>query len=265
MLACRFADARANTMLSWLITSAGVSLEVLLLLRGLRVSVVRKYYFFYSYIFCSILATGSGVLILLVMPHLYRQWYWSIQLGTLVLGYGILLEILNHVLAPYPGAERFARTSGLVALGAIFGFALIAPVIMPHWSPGTVIEFERDLRSVQAIFICGLLAVIFYYGIPIGRNMKGIILGYGLYIVTSLMALAVRSYAGMSFNAIWRIAQPLSLDVSLVIWLVALWSYCPNPVPDPTIHLEEDYEALVSRTRSVIGAIRTYLGKAARA
>lgn len=252
-------------MLAWTIWSAGIFFGLLLLVRGLRARLFAKYCFFYAYIGSTILTTIVLVAISLTVPKSYETWYWPIQIVTLVLGYGILLEILNHVLSPYPGAEKFARISGLVAFGAIFCFAVVAPLIMPHWSPGTTIEFERDLRSVQAIFICGLLAVISYYGIPIGRNMKGMTLGYGLYIVTSLMSLAVRSYAGMPFDKAWDIIQPLSFDASLVIWLIALWSYCPNPVPDPSIHLEEDYEALVSRTRSVISAVRTYLGKAARA
>jgi len=205
------------------------------------------------------------VIALAIDPKLYHESYWPLQFGTLVTGYGILLEILNHVLAPYPGAEKFARFSGLMAFAAILCFALIAPRIFPQQSPGTVIEFERDLRSIQAIFVFVLLAVIFYYGIPIGRNMKGMIMGYGLYVLTSLMSLAVRAYAGASFDRVWDVVQPLSYDGSLAIWLVALWSYCPNPSPDPNISLEEDYEALASKTKSVIGAIRNYLRKAARA
>jgi len=252
-------------MWQWVIEGGGIVVELALLLRGLRTRLFRRYYFFYTYIGSVILGSAVLMTILLKMPGLYSKSYWPVQLITLVTGYGILLEILNQVLAPYPGAERFARLSGLAAFAAIFCFALIAPFLMPRWSPGSVIEFERDLRSVQALFIFGLLALIFYYAIPIGRNMKGMVFGYGLYILTSLVSLAVRSYAGPSFLRVWSVAQPLSLDVSLMIWLIALWSYCPNPVPDPTIHLEEDYEALVTRTKSVIGHIRTYLGKAARA
>ncbi len=254
-------------MWQWLLEGLGTAVELSLLVQGLRVRLLPRYYFFYTYIGSVII--GSAILIPIVLraPELYQKWYWPLQLATLVTGYGILLEILNHVLAPYPGADRFARISGLAAFGLIFCFAVITPIVMPRLSAGTVIkfEFERDLRSIQALFIFGLLALIFYYGIPIGKNMKGMLLGYGLYILTSLVSLAVRSYAGRSFTKIWKVAQPLSFDISLVIWLVALWSYCPNPVPDPNIHLEEDYGALVTRTRTLIGAIRTYLGKAARA
>ena len=254
-------------MLHWLISASGGLLEILLVVRGGKMRLLARYRFFYSYL-------ASVVLVSIVMfralavganSALYRDLYWPLQFVTLVTGYGILLEIMNHVLRPYPGADRFARISGLAAFAAIFCFALIAPRIMPHWSGGTVIEFERDMRCVQAIFISGLLAVIFYYLIPLGRNMKGMMVGYGLYIVTSLVSLAVRSYAGTSFDKIWEIVQPLSFDLSLLIWLVALWSYCPNPVPDHTIDLEQDYEALVARTKSLMDAIRAHIGKAARA
>lgn len=244
----------------WLIWSSGVCLEAGLLFRGLYARLLGKYYLFYIYIL-----SGMIMAVALALPGLYPKYYWQMQMVTLVVGYGILLEVLNHVLAPYPGAERFARFSGILAFAMICVLAFIGPRVMPHWSPGTVIEFERDLRCVQALFIFGLLAVISYYGVPIGRNMKGMVLGYGLYIVTSLMSLAERSYAGPSFTRIWSVVQPLSFDASLTIWLVALWSYCPNPTPDSTIPLEQDYEALVARTKSVMDTIRGYFRKAERA
>jgi hypothetical protein len=252
-------------MLLWLIMGLGLLLEFSLLVRGLRAHLIRRYYFFYIYVLSVIFFSVVMMLAIWTVPSIYNRWYWPLQLATLVTGYGILLEILNHVLAPYPGAERFARSSGVAAFGAIVLFALVAPLVTPHWSSATIIEFERDLRSVQAVFICGLLAVIFYYGIDMGRNMKGMIMGYGLYILTSLFSLAVRAYAGKSFDQIWSVIQPLSFDISLIMWLIALWSYCPDPAPDHMIHLEEDYGALVAKTKSVMGAIRAYIGKAARA
>lgn len=255
------------TVSRWVIPGSGDALELLILLRALWVHLLGVYRFFYSYI--ASIAFGSLIMtaVLATSPGspVYQKWYWPLQFLTLITGYGILLEIMNHVLRPYPGAERFAKFIGVAAFGAIFCFALIAPRIMPHRSGGTVIEFERDMRCVQAVFIVGLLAVIFYYLIPLGRNMKGMIMGYGLYILTSLMSLAVRAYAGAAFDRVWDVVQPLSFDASLLIWLVALWSYCPNPMPEHSIQLEQDYEALVARTKTVMGTIRSYLGRAARA
>jgi hypothetical protein len=73
----------------------------------------------------------------------------------------------------------------------------------------------------------------------------------------------VRSYAP-SFDAAWNIIQPFSYLVSLSIWLTALWSYHPNPVPALAIRLEADYEDLVSRTQTMMGAVRSHFAKAAR-
>jgi hypothetical protein len=247
-----------------LIGILGLILNLLLLGRAFRAHLLRLYKLFFVYVLFVTFLTPALMVIYWLEPVIYTRWYWPIQFVTLVLGYGILLEILNHVLAPYPGAEKFARAAGIVAFGFILCFAIAAPRIMPHWTAGTVIEFERDLRCVQAIFIFGLLAVIFYYAIPIGRNMKGMILGYGLYIFTSLMSLAVRAYAGTSFNRLWYVVQPLSFDASLAIWLGALWTYSPNPVPDPGIRLEQDYEELVSRTRNRIGGLWSHFGKTTR-
>jgi len=42
------------------------------------------------------------------------------------------------------------------------------------------VAVEKDFLTVQAVFFLGILGVIFYYGLPLGRNIKGIILGYGL-------------------------------------------------------------------------------------
>jgi hypothetical protein len=248
-------------MSPWLILDAGLPLQALLLIQGFRASLLRTYRFFYAYIASSLVSSLILIAIHLYAGRHYAAWYWPLQFITLITGYGILLELLNHVLAPYPGAERFARSIGLVAFGAIAVFALVAPRIFPGWSQGTVIEFERDLRSVQAAFICLLLAVVFYYMIPLGKNMKGMVFGYGLYIVTSLMALAARSYAGARFTMVWAVVQPLSYVISLVVWAGALWSYEPNPSPSPGIRLDDDYEALASKVRSRIGTIRSYFGR----
>jgi hypothetical protein len=82
--------------------------------------------------------------------------------------------------------------------------------------------------------------------------------------VTSLFTLAIRAYAGPQFNSSWNIIQPLSFDLSLTIWMVALWSFHPNPLPDPAIPLEGDYEALAARTRRALVAMRSHLTRTAR-
>ena len=104
--------------------------------------------------------------------------------------------------------------------------------------------------------------VIPNYRTAIARNMKGVILAYGLYLAAGLVSLAVRSYAD-GFSAASNIIEPFSYLVSLSIWLTAMWSYHPNRVPALVIRREADREDWVSRTRIALGAVRSHFAKAA--
>lgn len=248
-------------MFSLILWVASFLFRLLILFRGLQGSTLKKFPYFFSYILSTCVADILIYAAWIYHPAAYQKTYWGVQFATLLLGCGIVLEIFQHVLTPYPGAERFATVAVLVTFGLIFCFALGYQFLAPNSSApkGTPIELERDVRTVQAIFLFGIFAVISYYRIPIGKNLKGMIFGYGLYIGTSLLSLAFRSYAGHSFDSEWKIIQPLSYAVGMFIWLIALWSFRPNPAPDPGIHLEEDYEALAARTKRTLVAMRSHL------
>ncbi|HTX14018.1 MAG TPA: hypothetical protein VMD77_01900 [Candidatus Baltobacteraceae bacterium] len=249
----------------WLFVSAcGLLLQLGVLLQGLRARLIVKYSFFYAYVFSTFLATILAfILWKLASASAYQKGYWIMQFATLLLGCGIILEIFRHALSPYKGAEKFATAVGLFTFGGVFCFALGYRLVVS--SPDRALfELERNVRTVQALLLFGIFAVISYYGIPLGKNIKGMIAGYGLYIITSLFALALRVYAGPRFNSIWNVVQPLSFVGSFAIWLAALWSFYPNPAPDPAIPLENDYEALATRTRRTLASMRSHLTRTAR-
>jgi hypothetical protein len=250
--------------MAWLVVGCcGLLLLLGILLRGVSENLLARYSFFYAYVFSTFVATSLAMILWRVAQDSYQRSYWILQFATLLIGCGIILEIFRHVLSPYRGAEKFAMAVGLFIFGAVFCFAIVYRLVVP--SPGKALfELERNVRTVQAILLFGILAVVSYYRVPLGKNIKGMIAGYGLYIVTSLSTLAIRAYAGPQFNNIWNVIQPLSFDVSLAIWLIALWSYQPNPAPDPTVPLEEDYEVLARRTRRALASMRSHLTKAAR-
>jgi len=252
-------------MMNLIIWWSGILLESLVLYRGFRAKILSKYQFFYVYIASLLLADSSLYFIYTLNRASYEKWNWAAGFLNLVLGCGILLEIFKHVLAPYAGAERFARIAGLAAFGAIFCFAIFHPVVPDVAKVGARnAALEKDFLTVQAILLFGILGVVSYYGIEMGRNLRGMICGYGLCLATSLMTLALRSYIGPVFNTAWAVIQPIVYMTSLFVWLIALWSYHPNPVPDAGIRLEEDYEAFAARTRDMVGAMRTQLVKVAR-
>ena len=243
----------------------GILLESLVLFRGFRAKTLTKYPFFYAYVASLLLADTSLYFVFVLSPASYEKWNWATGFLNLVLGCGILLEIFKHVLSPYAGAERFARIAGSVIFGAVFCFAVLHPLVADVSRTGfTNVEAQRNFLTAQAILLFGILGVVSYYRLPMGKNLRGMICGYGLCLATSLMALALRSYVGPKFYSIWSFMQPFSYMVSLLVWLVTLWSYEPNPAPDPSTQLGEDYDAFAARTRHMMGAMRSHLVKAAR-
>jgi hypothetical protein len=252
-------------MMTLIIWWGGILLEFLVLFRGFRAKIVSKYAFFYVYIASLLLADTSLYFVYVMSRSSYEKWNWATGFLNLVLGCGILLEIFKHVLSPYAGAERFARIAGLAAFAAIFCFAILHPGLSDAAKLGARnAGLEKDFLTVQAILLFGILGVVSYYGIAMGKNLKGMVCGYGLCLATSLMTLALRAYLGPVFNSAWAFIQPFVYMVSLLVWVVMLWSYHPDPFPEAGIRLEEDYEAFAERTRDMVGAMRTQFVKAAR-
>jgi hypothetical protein len=204
-----------------------------LLVRGAKARLLRKYPFFYFPLACSLLAstclsmvssTGGG--------KLYARWYWDAQFLTMFVACGNIIEILRHGFAHTRGARdfglavRYALYVAIMVFGAAYLLRRTGVERQLH-----VIAIERDFRMVQAVILLVLLAGLFYFGIPLGRNLNGIFLGYGIYIGVSLMTLALESNFHKSFYAVWALLQPLSYLVSLIIYLFSLWTYRPASMP----------------------------------
>ena len=251
------------TLIVW---RAGILVEILILLRAVTSGSIRKYPFFNLYIAVVAFCDSCLYVLFLRNPVAYPFWSARTELLNLVLGCGIALEIFRHVLSRYPGAERFARISGLVVFALIVSFAVVYPSV-PSGTPSAVLKkvlIERDFLTVQAIFFLGILGIISYYGLEVGKNIRGMMVGYGLWLGTSVIALSLRSYIGSPFDAVWIFVQPFSYLLSLTVWLTSLWNYSSVSAANSDFRLDTDYEAFVSATKGVIGEMRSHLGRAAR-
>jgi hypothetical protein len=252
-------------MFSSLLALIGVVLELLILYRAFRSRSLREYPFFYAYVGCVLIVDVLSDLVFTFDRPAYQNLYWTTQLLTLVVGYGVILEVTRKGFEIYPGVERVSRSVVLGVFLAVFSYVGFKALTANNWSPASSMwELERDLRAVQALVLAGVLVLIVYYTIQIGRNLSGIILGYGLYTTFSIISNALRSYQGSRFHQTWLLIQPYTYFACLLIWTVALWSYQPNPVHERGLQLEVDYESLVGRTRGMLGAMRSLLERSAR-
>lgn len=252
-------------MFDWVLLLAGVLLEVLILYRAARERLAPRYPLFYSYIGCVLLVDLGRDLAYFSHLGSYRNLYFATEFLTLLVGYGVVLEVTRKSFEAYAGAERFSRYLVVATFVAIFSYVGLKALTAADWSPvGSLRELERDLRAVQAAVMVGVLAIIVYYGIQIGRNLGGVILGYGFYTASAVSALALRSYGGTRAFAATLLLQRYSYLVCLLMWVVALWSYHPSPAPDTALRFEADYEGLVGRTRGMLGTMRSLLVRSAR-
>jgi hypothetical protein len=259
-------------MLSLTMLVAGITLEFVILFRAFRGETILKYPLFYAYLACVLSVDVSrDVAYFVLHSPWYRQLYWGTEFLTLLVGYGVILEITRLAFERYEGAERFARAVIFCVFVLIFAYVGLKSLTANDWSPASSVgELERDLRGVQALVIAGVVVVALYYGIRMGRNLIGIVAGYGLFTATAVMTLAVRSYAGPKFDAAWKAILPYSYLACLLVWAIALWSYHPNPgsgpfPPSQTPHQGgDDYRALAARTRGLLGSMRASLERSAR-
>jgi len=252
-------------MLSLAVWLTTLVLETLVLFRALRGEILSKYVLFYVYLAAVFLQSFCLLIIYLARSSYYASLYWSAEFVSVVLGCGVVWEIYRGALGRFPGAARMARNMLFFILLIVISKILANIWNSTDWRPaGTLVEMERDLRAVQATVLIGLLLVIAFYRIPLGQNLWGMMLGYGLFVGTNVITLALRALLGDSFQAAWHYLQPLSYLAVLCIWSMALWSYKAAPVPKTQLQIEQDYQFLSATTKRGLLQVRAYLRRVLR-
>jgi len=240
-------------------------LEAVLLYRAIRGRFLHRYPVFYTYLAYVFAYETAAFCVYTFDPGFYAKFYWGLQYLSVTIGYCVIWEIYNQVFKPYPGASRVTRALLaaillFVVLKVIFnGIDSMSVVSILHRAP----EYERYLRVVQAALLVTIVALIAYYAIPIGRNLKGMILGYGLFIGLTIVQLALGEYLGTWFQPIWKHLAWVSYTVGLVTWCIMLWSYHPNPKPTRT-GPEYDYQLLANQTARMMSQVRSGISRAMR-
>ena len=162
-------------------------------------------------------------------PSLYSTFYWSTAFVTAILGYAVILEIYNRSLARFPGVAPFIRAVlvGLLFLVAARAFAeLFGGAANPLASSAALLE--RDLRTLQAILLGVFLGIVSFYHIPIGKNLRGIIVGYTLYVGVRVVKLTAYTQSGKTVGIFVSKMEPVIYLICLGLWTLALWSQAPE-------------------------------------
>jgi hypothetical protein len=243
----------------------GIGLESVIIAQGVRSKVFSKYPVFFAYLLFVLASDASRYVVYQRSLALYQSWWWATEFIGVLLGYLLIMNILEKVLTAYPGARKFARNIGLVVFAGIVLFTTGEWLFQHQISLVlTSIEVERNLRGAEVILLGALLLLVAHYGVTVGRNLTGIILGYGMYIAVEVMIDAARSHVGQPFHSTFSKIRTYSYLFALIVWTAALWSYSAVAEPQPPLRLETDYQSFADSTRERIDAMRSYLGKAGK-
>ncbi len=240
-------------------------LEAILLGRAARCHFLKAYPIFYVYLAYVLVESLARFYVYIWHPASYVNFYWATQFGSVLLGYGVVWEICRHALSRYPGAFRMARTALALIFVAVLSKVLANVLGGENWTLAqSIAEQERDFRIVQAFIILAIVGLVSYYRIRIGRNLRGLVFGYGFFIGASIINLTFRAFFGEAVQWLWQYLPASAYLVSLLIWCSTLWSYQPNPEPETESRIEQDYQALVSATRRRFRQIRAHVGRTVR-
>jgi hypothetical protein len=242
-----------------------IALEILLLVRAARANLFKKFALFYAYIASVLLKDLLSIPVYTHVPSLYGSFYWSMAVLLAAISYGVLMEIYNQSLKNYPGVAKFFRVFLFIMFFVIAVKVSAGSFSDLHLPFGRVVaELERNLRQLQGILLCSLLALLVYYKIAVGKNLRGLILGYSLLIGTEVIARTFAFNPATGFDAMMRKVEPAFYAVSLLIWTVTLWASRPEVVADRSCGIEQDYEHLAQETRMILVRARAHLARAAR-
>jgi hypothetical protein len=252
-------------MLTQFIWWSGIILETLVLFRGMRTRLISRFPLFYLYLTFVLFDELFSFLVYRTSSAIYAHIYWPTQFLGLLIGCGIIFEVYRVGLRPFPGTARMARNLLFFVFAMVFAKA-VANVLQGTslWSAATNLELERNLRIVQSCALLALLAAFLIYAIPVSRNLKGILFGYGIFLGVSVVQLTFMDLLGVRIEAIWPYLQPISYLLVLLVWTAALWSYSEEPTIQHSVSLEKDYRSLLAATQRRLRHSRAALGKAVR-
>ena len=238
---------------------AAICLEGLLIFRIWRVGHFRAYPLFFSYIIFVALQDILRYLVGHRFPPYYPGVYWATEFLGVCAGCAVVLEIYRIGLQQFPGAARVALAFLLATFCLTVGKVLLTAVQgTSGWSGRLIVQLERDMRLVQTIAILSLLFVFLCYLIPVGRNLLGVILGYGFFIGINVVNLSYLEHFGKGLQSVASGIQSSAYFLALCAWTALLWSYSPQPTlsPDSSGYRYDDVmkqtERRMANTRSDI-------------
>jgi len=206
-------------------------LGALLLLRGAVGKLIRLYPLFYSYIIYNLLSFVGIYLIYWLRPQVYASAYWINYLVSILVEFTVLVEISDQIFRPFPAIRNLGRAlTVLISLG--LGIFYILPTILGSSSRSrALLGFALRASVTKAIILAVLFYVAHYYASPLGKNVRGLMLGFSIYVAMNIAIMATaRAFGSALFAQVLWAMLPLASMLCVLVWTLSLWELAPMPL-----------------------------------
>jgi hypothetical protein len=228
---------------------AGIFLEALLIVRIWRTRNAREYPLFFSYVIFVLVQEILSYLVAHLRPAFYPGFYWSTEFIGVFAGCAVVLEFAWIGLLQFPGVAKLARVALVATFSLTVGKVLLTGMQGAlGWSVSLIVQLERDMRFVQIAAILSLLLLFLRYQVPLGRNLRGIILGYGLFLAIDIVNLTYLERLGEMVKSMASHIQSSAYFFALCVWTAFLWLRVAQPATAGAPS-ETGYNEILGRTR----------------
>jgi hypothetical protein len=204
---------------TWL---ASIALQVVLGAVLVHKKAWRQFPIFTLYtLFCLFQSAMSFAL--RAMPQAYTYFVFCCETLGFMLGLGVIYEVFNRLLIPYPALSKLASTAfkSTIALLLLIAGAVVyfhSPVQGSRLVAGFVI-LEQATRVAQVGLVIFLFSFSGVFGLHWRQSIFGMALGLGVFVAVELVGITLRAQFGNVAMPIFTIARSLSFNFSLLIWL----------------------------------------------
>ena len=220
---------RHMVLLGFATSLGALVLVALLILRGARCRYAKLFPLFYSYLVYLFCSTVTGYVVYWTRPNYHASVYWLSYVLSIVVEFAVLAEISDHIFQPFPAIRSLGRAL-TIAISLGFGAAYILPTILgSHSMQIALLDFALRASLTKAVILVALFYAARHFGLKLGRNVAGLMLGFSIYIGVNIANFACVEHFGNLYASILWVISPMAYTLCLLVWTGALWEFAPMP------------------------------------
>lgn len=243
-------------------TFGGLGLCALLILRGAQGRYAKLFPLFYSYLIYVLCSTVVGLFVYWTRPSSHASVYWLSYVLSIVVEFAVLVEVSDHIFQPFPAIRNLGR-SLTILLSVALGLTYILPTILwSHDMRSGLLDFALRASLTKAIILAALFYATRHFGLKLGRNVAGLMLGFSIYVGVNIANFACDKQFGNLYSGILWVMSPVAYTLCLLVWTGALWKLAPMPETHTVATADEgDSEALALELARFNNALSRFLHK----